>query len=181
VLTKCAVTALNSKLISGSKDFFANIVVDAILQIDGDLDLDRVGIKRCPGGSSLDSFLVNGVAFKKTFAYAGFEQQPKSFDNPKIALLNVELELKAEGVNAEVRSAFIHSCCIVTLRTRSRSCCNVSLYTSHHTSHVPFNHCRFASPTRTRISPSLTQSGASSTKSWRRLSRPAQRLFSPST
>ncbi len=46
---------------------------------------------------------VDGVAFKKTFAYAGFEQQPKSFKNPKILSLNVELELKAEKDNAEVR------------------------------------------------------------------------------
>lgn len=45
-----------------------------------------------------DSFLVKGVAFKKTFSYAGFEQQPKSFDNPDILLLNVELELKSEKV-----------------------------------------------------------------------------------
>lgn len=50
-----------------------------------------------------DSLLVKGVAFKKTFSYAGFEQQPKSFKNPKIVCLNVELELKAERDNAEVR------------------------------------------------------------------------------
>ena len=50
-----------------------------------------------------DSFLVNGVAFKKTFSYAGFEQQPKKFNNPKILLLNLELELKSEKENAEVR------------------------------------------------------------------------------
>lgn len=50
-----------------------------------------------------DSQLVTGVAFKKTFSYAGFEMQPKSYENPKIALLNVELELKAEKDNAEVR------------------------------------------------------------------------------
>ncbi len=47
--------------------------------------------------------MVKGVCFKKTFSYAGFEQQPKTFDNPKIALLNIELELKAEKDNAEVR------------------------------------------------------------------------------
>jgi chaperonin GroEL (HSP60 family) len=35
--------------------------------------------------------------------YAGFEQQQKVFHNPKIAILNVELELKAEKSNAEVR------------------------------------------------------------------------------
>lgn len=47
--------------------------------------------------------LVDGVAFKKTFSYAGFEQQPKKFDQPKILLLNLELELKAEKENAEIR------------------------------------------------------------------------------
>ena len=47
--------------------------------------------------------LVKGVAFKKSFSYAGFEQQPKSFKNPKVLCLNVELELKAEKDNAEVR------------------------------------------------------------------------------
>lgn len=50
-----------------------------------------------------DSVFVNGVAFKKTFSYAGFEQQPKSFEKPKVVCLNVELELKAEKDNAEVR------------------------------------------------------------------------------
>ena len=47
--------------------------------------------------------MVEGVAFKKTFSYAGFEQQPKSFKNPGILLLNVELEIKSEKENAEVR------------------------------------------------------------------------------
>lgn len=55
-------------------------------------------MKKVGGGSVTDSFLVKGVAFKKTFSYAGFEQQPKSFDNPDILLLNVELELKSEKV-----------------------------------------------------------------------------------
>lgn len=50
-----------------------------------------------------DSKLVAGVAFKKTFSYAGFEMQPKKYSNPKIALLNVELELKSEKENAEIR------------------------------------------------------------------------------
>ena len=50
-----------------------------------------------------DSFAVDGVAFKKTFSYAGFEQQPKSFKEAKICLLNLELELKSEKENAEIR------------------------------------------------------------------------------
>jgi T-complex protein 1 subunit eta len=43
------------------------------------------------------------VAFKKTFSYAGFEMQSKRYENPKIAMLNIELELKAEKDNAEIR------------------------------------------------------------------------------
>ena len=50
-----------------------------------------------------ESRLVRGVAFKKTFSYAGFEQMKKEFDNPKILSLNVELELKSEKENAEIR------------------------------------------------------------------------------
>ncbi|CAN0371183.1 unnamed protein product, partial [Ectocarpus sp. 13 AM-2016] len=63
----------------------------------------QIGVKKVGGGSVTDSFLVKGVAFKKTFSYAGFEQQPKSFDNPGVLLLNVELELKSEKESAEVR------------------------------------------------------------------------------
>jgi len=79
------------------------MVVDAVLYLDQDLMKSDIGIKKITGGSVTDSFMVHGVAFKKTFSYAGFEQQPKSFKDPKIALLNVELELKAEKDNAEVR------------------------------------------------------------------------------
>jgi len=32
-----------------------------------------IGIKLITGGSVTESFLVKGVAFKKTFSYAGFE------------------------------------------------------------------------------------------------------------
>ena len=52
-----------------------------------------------------ESRLIKGIAFKKTFSYAGFEMQPKTYKNVKIALLNIELELKAERDNAEMRIA----------------------------------------------------------------------------
>lgn len=80
------------------------VVVDAVLSLDqDDLNEKLIGIKKITGGALQDSLFVNGVAFKKTFSYAGFEQQPKSFKNPKIVCLNVELELKSEKDNAEVR------------------------------------------------------------------------------
>jgi len=104
MLVKCAETSLNSKLLAHYKNFFAEMVVDAVSLLDADLmDKELIGIKNVSGGSIKDSFYVDGVAFKKTFSYAGFEQQPKKFAAPKILLLNVELELKAEKENAEVR------------------------------------------------------------------------------
>uniref|UniRef100_A0A8C6Z9L0 T-complex protein 1 subunit eta n=1 Tax=Nothoprocta perdicaria TaxID=30464 RepID=A0A8C6Z9L0_NOTPE len=103
LLEKCAATALSSKLISQSKEFFSKMVVDAVMMLDDLLQLKMIGIKKVQGGALEDSQLVAGVAFKKTFSYAGFEMQPKKYQSPKIALLNVELELKAEKDNAEVR------------------------------------------------------------------------------
>lgn len=104
LLERCARTAMSSKLIYKNADFFVKMCVDAVLALDrSDLDDRLIGIKKIAGGSMEDSMFVNGVAFKKTFSYAGFEQQPKKFTNPKILSLNVELELKAEKDNAEVR------------------------------------------------------------------------------
>ncbi|CAH1782536.1 unnamed protein product, partial [Owenia fusiformis] len=103
LLMKCASTALSSKLVSQQKDFFSKMVVDAVMILDELLPLNMIGMKKVTGGALEDSQLIAGVAFKKTFSYAGFEMQPKSYKNPKIALLNIELELKAEKENAEIR------------------------------------------------------------------------------
>jgi T-complex protein 1 subunit eta len=103
LLRKCAATAMSSKLIATQKDFFSKLVVDAVNSLDDLLPLNMIGIKKIAGGALEDSQLISGVAFKKTFSYAGFEMQPKQYANPKIALLNIELELKAEKANAEVR------------------------------------------------------------------------------
>merc|ERR1719193_1618536 len=93
LLEKCAATSMSSKLIHQQKDYFSKLVVDAVMMLDEQtLPLNMIGIKK-----------VTGVAFKKTFSYAGFEMQKKNYTNPKIALLNIELELKAEKDNAEVR------------------------------------------------------------------------------
>lgn len=103
MLIKCSQTALNSKLIAPYKEFFSKMIVDAVERLEDYGDKSLIGIKPVLGGSISDSFLVDGVAFRKTFSYAGFEQQPKKFTNPKILVLNVELELKSEKENAEVR------------------------------------------------------------------------------
>jgi len=104
ILVKCGETALNSKLLAHYKTFFSEMCVEAVEALDTTLlDKSLIGIKNVTGGSIKDSMLVHGVAFKKTFSYAGFEQAPKKFSNCKILLLNLELELKAEKDNAEVK------------------------------------------------------------------------------
>lgn len=103
MLEHCASTAMNSKLISKSQEYFKVLVVDAVMALDESLPLEMIGMKKVQGGSLEDTRLVKGVAFKKTFSYAGFEMQPKKYINPKVCCLNVELELKAERENAELR------------------------------------------------------------------------------
>jgi T-complex protein 1 subunit eta len=105
ILTNCAGTAMNSKLIASHKAFFSEMVVNAVLLLEeNEIDANEaIGVKKEPGGAMEDSLFVDGVAFKKTFSYAGFEQQPKQFADAKVLCLNVELELKAEKDNAELR------------------------------------------------------------------------------
>jgi len=103
LLEKCAATSMSSKLIHQQKEYFSKMVVDAVMTLDELLPLNMIGIKKVQGGGLEDTVLVPGVAFKKTFSYAGFEMQKKVYADPKIAMLNIELELKAEKDNAEVR------------------------------------------------------------------------------
>jgi len=51
LLEKCAVTALSSKLIHQQKDYFAQMVVDAVLMLDDLLPLNMIGIKQVQGGA----------------------------------------------------------------------------------------------------------------------------------
>ncbi|CAK5036012.1 unnamed protein product [Meloidogyne enterolobii] len=103
MLVRCAATTLSSKLLKQERHHFSTMVVDAVSYLDIDLPLNMIGIKKVSGGSIRDSRLVKGVAFKKAFSYAGFEMQPKHYKKPLIAVLNIELELKAEKDNAELR------------------------------------------------------------------------------
>ncbi|KAI4290916.1 T-complex protein 1 subunit eta [Pancytospora philotis] len=96
-LLRLAETCLSSKSVRNSRAHFARLLVDG-LSGAGELHISKV-----PGGSLLDSELVGGVAFEKTFTYAGYDQQPKKIHSPKVCLLNVELEWKSERENAELR------------------------------------------------------------------------------
>lgn len=102
-LYSMAQTSLTSKILKYDKCKFADMIVNTFKQIEDIDDTRLVGIKKVSGGSISDSEMVDGVAFEKCFTYAGYEQQPKRIENPKIICLNVELEWKQERENCEVR------------------------------------------------------------------------------
>lgn len=66
-LINCASTALNSKLVSGNKSFFSNMLVDAIEKLEG-FESSPISVRQVSGGSITESMLINGVAFKKCFS-----------------------------------------------------------------------------------------------------------------
>ncbi|MES1905547.1 MAG: T-complex protein 1 subunit eta [Paramarteilia canceri] len=90
-------------MISNNSSFFADIAIKAVKTIGPKSSLKLIGIQKQRGASLSDSILVDGFAIPKCFAYAGAKSQPYKFINPKIALIHVELELKAERSNAELK------------------------------------------------------------------------------
>lgn len=51
LLEKCAATTLSSKLVAHQKDFFAKMVVDAVMHLDELLPLNMIGVKKVTGGA----------------------------------------------------------------------------------------------------------------------------------
>ena len=51
VLLKCAATTLSSKMVAGQKQFFAKLVVDAVMMLDVLLPLNMIGMKKVQGGA----------------------------------------------------------------------------------------------------------------------------------
>ena len=64
LLIKCAATALNSKLVAGQKQFFANMVVEAVSLLDDLLPLNMIGVKKIQGGALEVKLFINFTVFK---------------------------------------------------------------------------------------------------------------------
>mmetsp|Transcript_19944 Transcript_19944/g.48344 ORF Transcript_19944/g.48344 Transcript_19944/m.48344 type:complete len:519 (+) Transcript_19944:63-1619(+) len=102
-LISCCATSLNSKLISGKRHIFSEIISDIGVLLGSKFDSSIISIKTIIGGSTSDSFLFKGIFIKKPFSYAGYEKQKKKFKYPYILLLDIELELKSEKINSETK------------------------------------------------------------------------------
>ncbi|MDH5704119.1 MAG: thermosome subunit beta, partial [Aigarchaeota archaeon] len=105
LLTQVAKTSLASKLVSEEADTLAKIAVDAVLkvaeEIDGKyaVDLDNVKVEKKEGQSIDDTRLIDGIVLDKEVVHS---DMPKLIENPKIALLDVSLEIEKTEFDAKI-------------------------------------------------------------------------------
>ena len=105
-LKKVAMTSMRSKAVAASRDFLADIAVDAVNQVSekrGDsmqADIDNIQVVKKEGKSIHDTMLVKGVILDKEVVHAGM---PKRVEKAKIALLNAALEVEKTEISAEIR------------------------------------------------------------------------------
>lgn len=94
VLVKVAKTSMNSKILNAYSDFFANMVVDACLNVKNDktgkCNTNRVNIVKSLGKSLPESTIItSGVALNATRATESF---PRRLEKVKIAVLDFGLQ-----------------------------------------------------------------------------------------
>ncbi|MFN3804245.1 MAG: thermosome subunit alpha [Pyrobaculum sp.] len=96
-LLKVVSSALSSKVVAETRDYLANLVVEAALQAvetrDGKpyLDLDWVKIEKKKGKSIYETQLIRGVVLDKEVVHPGM---PKRVAGAKIAILDAPLEIE---------------------------------------------------------------------------------------
>ncbi|MBD3407113.1 MAG: thermosome subunit [Candidatus Lokiarchaeota archaeon] len=106
ILEGIASTSMNSKSISGSKDHFAKIAVDAVLQIAEEVDgktiadIDMIEIIKKQGKSLTETELVKGMVVDKEVVHASM---PRKVEGAKIALINAAIEVEKTEFDAEIK------------------------------------------------------------------------------
>ncbi len=106
LLKKVATTAMTGKKVKSNISVLADLAVKATKQVaektNGGyaVDLDNIGIEKQEGGSVDDSFMVDGLVISKERVHPGM---PKKIENAKIALLNVEMEIKKTETDSKIQ------------------------------------------------------------------------------
>lgn len=103
-LINIAKTTLSSKLLTHEKDFFAKIVVDAVMRFKHDSpSLEHIKIIKKPGASLKDSFLSDGLILEKSISVGC----PKIKKNARILIANTPMDydkIKIYGSRVKVDS-----------------------------------------------------------------------------
>lgn len=104
-LKKIAMTAMISKAVSGSREHFAKLSVEAVSAVaekkDGGyvVDIDNVQVVKKQGGSMEDTEMIEGIIIDKEPVNP---QMPKKIENAKIALIDAPLEIKKTEIDAKI-------------------------------------------------------------------------------
>jgi thermosome len=100
-LLKVAMTAMTGKGSEAAREPLAELVVDAVRQVeeDGEVDTDNINIQRISGESVNESMIVNGVVVDKGRTDPGM---PKQIEDAKIALVKYPIEVKDLETDAKI-------------------------------------------------------------------------------
>ncbi|HML04486.1 MAG TPA: thermosome subunit alpha [Methanobacterium sp.] len=100
-LLKVAMTAMTGKGSEKAREPLAELVVDAVMQVeeDGEVDKDNINIQRIAGESVNESQIVNGVVVDKGRTDPGM---PKQIEDAKIALIKYPIEIKDLETDAKI-------------------------------------------------------------------------------
>ena len=105
-LKKVAITSMASKAVGNAREHFADMAIDAVMQIvekRGDknvADIDNIQVIKKTGKGLLESQLVRGLVIDKEVVHPGM---PKMVEKAKIALLDAALEIEKTEMSAEIR------------------------------------------------------------------------------
>ncbi len=105
VLIDCAMTAMGSKGVAGSRDELARITVSAVKKIAEQrggrtvCDVDQIKVEKRHGGTITDTELIEGLVLDKE---RGHPRMPGEISEAKIALLNSALEIKKTEIESKI-------------------------------------------------------------------------------
>jgi thermosome len=105
MLKKVAMTSMQSKVVSESRKFLADMAVHAIKRItetvEGDIraDLDNIKVEKKQGGSLRDTIFVEGIVLDKEIVHPGMARMVRK---PKIALIQSAFEVEKTEFTAKI-------------------------------------------------------------------------------
>ncbi|MCD6458828.1 MAG: TCP-1/cpn60 chaperonin family protein [Thermoproteales archaeon] len=105
ILRKVAITSLSSKAVAEYKEFLADLVVEAALQVveekDGkyEVKLDDIKVEKKKGESIEETELIKGIVLDKEVVHPSM---PRKITDAKIALLNTPLEVEKPEWSAKI-------------------------------------------------------------------------------
>ena len=101
VLKQVAMTSMTGKGAEGMKEKFAEIIVEAVTQVqkNGKVDLNDIKIEKSKGEGVKDTQLISGIVLDKEKVS---NDMPVVVQNAKIALVDFPLELKNPEIDTKV-------------------------------------------------------------------------------